>query len=75
MPRGPNGEWRPAEPIARAVHIARIATGQIEETFQKPSSGDPTAHQAAASKVGKTRSVRQAPGQHSALAKTAAEAR
>lgn len=31
MPKGPNGEKRPADAIARAVMIARIATGEIED--------------------------------------------
>ena len=31
MPRGPNGEKRPAETIANAIHVMRIATGQIED--------------------------------------------
>ena len=31
MPRGPNGEKRPADPIARAVMVGKIATGEIEE--------------------------------------------
>ena len=30
---GPNGEKRPKDPIARAVHVARIATGEIEEVL------------------------------------------
>ena len=32
MPRGPNGERRPADVIGNAVHVARIATGEIEDT-------------------------------------------
>src|SRR5260370_26889754 len=32
MPRGPKGEKRPADVIGNAVHVMRIATGQIEET-------------------------------------------
>jgi hypothetical protein len=31
MPRGPKGEKRPADVIGRAVHVMRIATGEIEE--------------------------------------------
>jgi hypothetical protein len=31
MPRGPNGEKRPADVNASAVTVARIATGEIEE--------------------------------------------
>lgn len=33
MPIGPNGEKRPADPIASAVHVARLATGEVEETY------------------------------------------
>lgn len=36
MPIGPNGEKRPHGVIANAVHIARIATGEIEETYVEP---------------------------------------
>jgi hypothetical protein len=32
MPRGPKGEKRLADVNARAVLIAKIATGEIEET-------------------------------------------
>ena len=32
--RGPNGEWRPAGISALAVHICKIATGEIEETYE-----------------------------------------
>jgi hypothetical protein len=31
MPRGPNGEKRPADAIGNAVMIAKIATGEIED--------------------------------------------
>lgn len=31
MPRGPKGEKRPADAVARAVLVARIATGEVEE--------------------------------------------
>ena len=31
MPRGPNGEKRPADTVGNAVHVMRIATGQIED--------------------------------------------
>jgi len=30
MPRGPRGEKRPADVIGNAVHVMRIATGEIE---------------------------------------------
>ena len=31
MPRGPKGERRPADVIGNAVHVMRIATGEIED--------------------------------------------
>jgi len=31
MPTGPKGQKRPADAIGRAVHIAQIATGEIED--------------------------------------------
>ena len=31
MPKGPKGEMRPANVIGCAVHVARIATGEIPE--------------------------------------------
>ena len=33
MPIGPNGEVRPDDPIAAAVMVMKIATGQIEEEY------------------------------------------
>ena len=32
MPKGPNGEHRPADAISLAVHVARIATGEVKDT-------------------------------------------
>ena len=31
MPKGPHGEKRPADAIGRAIMVAKIATGEIEE--------------------------------------------
>ena len=31
MPKGPNGEKRPADAVGLAVLIGRIATGEVEE--------------------------------------------
>lgn len=38
MPKGPSGEKRPADAIGRAVHIGKIATGEIEDTREALSS-------------------------------------
>lgn len=35
MPKGPNGERRPADVVGSAVTVTRIATGEIEDTSHK----------------------------------------
>ena len=35
MPKGPNGERRPADVVGCAVTVAKIATGEIEDTRLK----------------------------------------
>jgi len=39
MPKGPQGQKRPADVIGNAVHVMRIATGEVEEGAAKPKSG------------------------------------
>ncbi len=36
MPKGPRGERRPADVIGAAVHVMKIATGEIEERIATP---------------------------------------
>lgn len=43
MPRGPKGEKRPADVIGNAIHVMRIATGEIEETAPPDDGKDPAA--------------------------------
>ena len=38
MPKGPSGEERPADAIGRAVMVAKIATGEIEDEREAMSS-------------------------------------
>ena len=38
MPKGPQGQKRPADVIGAAVMVGRIATGEVEEK-PKPKSG------------------------------------
>ena len=35
MPKGPQGQKRPPDVVGNAVHVKRIATGQVEETPTK----------------------------------------
>ena len=45
MPKGPNGEKRPADAIGLAVQIGRIATGEVEEVA--PDDGKDPSRQGA----------------------------
>ena len=47
MPRGPKGEKRPADAIARAVKVMRILTGEEPEDY-----GDAPAKNQAAAELG-----------------------
>lgn len=38
MPRGPRGEKRPADVIGAAVMVAKIATGEVEDTRRESNS-------------------------------------
>jgi hypothetical protein len=69
MPRGPNGQRRPADVIGAAVMVARIATGEIQDTQSKPS------RQRAASAGGKARAEKLTKEERAEIAKKAAEAR
>jgi acyl-CoA reductase-like NAD-dependent aldehyde dehydrogenase len=69
MPRGPKGEKRPADVIGNAVHVMRIATGEVEETA--PKSGRTRSGRAGA----KARASALSPKERSEIAKKAAEAR
>lgn len=69
MPRGPKGEKRPADVIGNAVHVMRIATGEVEEPT-KPS-GRTRSGQAGA----KARATKLSPKRRTAIAKKAAASR
>jgi len=40
MPKGPQGQKRPADAIGNAVRVMRIATGEITEETTKQSARD-----------------------------------
>ena len=70
MPRGPNGEKRPADVVGCAVHVMKIATGEIEETLV-----DPPKRQPGRTRSGKARAASLSPERRSEIAMTAAAAR
>lgn len=38
MPKGPKGHKRPVDVISNAVHVMRIATGEIDESVPVPQT-------------------------------------
>jgi hypothetical protein len=76
MPNGPKGEKRPADVNARAVMIAHIATGQIEDLPRTPESeGKNPAAVALGRMGGKARAASMSARQRKEVAKKAAKAR
>ncbi len=70
MPKGPKGERRPADVIGCAVMVAKIATGETEDTKSK------TPGRIKSGKAGaKERARKLTAGERSAIAKKAAAAR
>lgn len=68
MPKGPNGQKRPADAIGLAVMVGKIATGEVEET---QSTGRRNSGIAGA----KARAASLSDAERSKIAKAAAEAR
>ena len=76
MPRGPQGQWRPANPVAAGVHIAKLATGEITETQDPPAStGNPRAASQQAQKANAARNATLSPERRREIAKAGAAAR
>jgi hypothetical protein len=74
MPTGPKGQKRPADAIARAVKVARIATGEIED--DKPEDdGKDAAAVSMGKRGGKARAEKMAPERRAEIAKQAAAKR
>jgi 2-keto-3-deoxy-6-phosphogluconate aldolase len=73
MPRGPKGEKRPADAIGNAVHVMRIATGEIEETTT--ADGKNAAAVALGRMGGKARAEGMSAKRRKEIAKKAAKTR
>lgn len=72
MPKGPKGHRRPADVIGNAVHIMRIATGEIEERVAKETT---VRARKGGLKGGKARAAALTPEQRAEIARVAAAAR
>jgi hypothetical protein len=73
MPKGPKGEKRPADVNARAVMIAKIATGEIEDVTT--DDGKNAAAVALGRMGGKARAEGLSARKRKEIAKKAAKAR
>lgn len=71
MPRGPQGQKRPADTIGCAVTVAKIATGEIEEEVDVRSAGKIRSGKAGA----KARAERLSSEKRQEIARKAADAR
>lgn len=70
MPKGPKGQKRPADVIGNAVHVMRIATGEIEEKLPERSAAAELG-----SKGGKARAANLSKKRRAEIARKAAEKR
>jgi len=69
MPKGPQGQKRPADVIGAAVMVGRIATGEIQDVKAKP------ARTKAAKKGAAARTAKLSDQQRAEIAREAANAR
>ncbi len=69
MPKGPQGQKRPADAIGLAVLIGKIATGEAEDTKRDPGT---EANRKGGLKGGKARAAKLSPEKRKAIAKKAA---
>ena len=67
MTKGPQGQKRPADTVGAAIHVAKIATGEVEEKLDQRRKGG--------LKGGKSRAEKLSPKQRHEIAKLAAKAR
>jgi hypothetical protein len=74
MPRDPKGRKRPADVIGNAIHVAKIATGEIEEALPPDDGKDPAA-KALGAKGGKARAKAMTPERRAEIARKAAAKR
>lgn len=72
MPKGPNGQKRPADAVGLAVLVGRIATGEVEDT---PDNKLTHHHREGGKKGGAARAAALTPEQRCEIVKKAAAKR
>jgi hypothetical protein len=73
MPKGPQGQKRPADTVAAAIKTARILVGEVEEDMG--DSGKDKAAQALGKKGGAARRDKLSPERRAEIARKAAAKR
>lgn len=73
MPKGPQGQKRPADTVANAIRVAKILTGEAEEDMG--DSGKDKAAQSLGRRGGAARREKLSPERRAEIAKKAAEKR
>ena len=73
MPKGPQGQKRPADVIGNAIKVARIATGEEVEALTE--DGKDKAAVSLGKRGGKARAEKLSPARRKKIAKEAAAAR
>jgi hypothetical protein len=73
MPKGPQGQKRPADAIGLAVMVGKIATGEIEDDTQTGKL--PNAAAELGSRGGKARAAKMSPERRAEIARQAAAKR
>ena len=75
MPRGPQKQWRPAGTAECAVHVMRIATGELDETYEPPKSEPDHDASERASVAGKARAASLTSERRSEIARQGGKAK
>jgi hypothetical protein len=73
MPKGPQGQKRPADVIGNAVTVAKIATGEMDDTVE--DDGKDKAAQSLGRKGGRARAGKLTADQRSEIARKGARNR
>ena len=73
MPKGPQGQKRPADTVQNAIRVAKILTGEVEE--DSGDSGKDAAAQSLGRRGGAARREKLSPERRREIAKKAAASR
>jgi hypothetical protein len=74
MPKGPQGQKRPADTVSNAIRVAKILTGEIDESAEVDDGKDKAA-QAMGKKGGAARRDKLSPERRAEIARKAAASR